>query len=123
MDDKFAFGLEGKGSSAGKESACNAGDPGSIPGLGDPLEEGMVTHSWILAWRVPMDRGAWRATVHGVTKSQTRLTKHTTTQEGEIKVHCLKGRCVHVWREEIWDDISICLCVLWPSSNKDYMID
>ena len=89
------------GSSAGKESACNAGDPGSSPGSGrfpgegighplqyswaslvaqivknlpamwdtwvkslgweDPLEEGMATHSNILAWRIPMDRGAWRA--------------------------------------------------------------
>ena len=37
-------------------------------GWGDPLEEGMVTHSSILAWRILMDRGAWWATVHGVTK-------------------------------------------------------
>ena len=37
----------------------------------DPLEEGMSTHSSILAWRIPMDRGAWWATVHGVAKSQT----------------------------------------------------
>ena len=37
----------------------------------DPLEEGMATHSSILAWRIPMDSGAWQATVHGVTKSQT----------------------------------------------------
>ena len=87
------------GSSAGKESACNAGDPCAIPGSGrspgegidyplqyswaslvaqmvknlptiwetwvrslgreDPLEEGMATHSSILAWRIPMDRRAW----------------------------------------------------------------
>ena len=99
------------GSSAGKESACNAGDPSSIPkpgnppgerlgyplqfscaslvaqrvknlptmwetwvrslGWKDPLEEGMTTHSNILAWRNPMDRGAWRATVHRGAKSQT----------------------------------------------------
>ena len=39
----------------------------------------MVTHSSILAWRIPMDRGAWQATVHGVTKSQTQLNKHTNT--------------------------------------------
>ena len=45
------------GSSAGKESACNAGDLGSIPGWEDPLEEGMATHSSILAWRIPVDRG------------------------------------------------------------------
>ena len=40
----------------------------------DPLEEGMATHSSILAWRIPVDRGAWRAAVDGVTKSQTRLS-------------------------------------------------
>ena len=40
-------------------------------GWKDPLEEGMATHSSILAWRIPTDRGAWRATVHGVTKSRT----------------------------------------------------
>ena len=37
----------------GKESACNAGDLGSIPGLEDPLEKGMAIHSSILAWRIP----------------------------------------------------------------------
>ena len=37
----------------------------------DPLEEGMATHSSILAWRIPTERGAWRATVHGVAKTQT----------------------------------------------------
>ena len=102
------------GSSFGKESTCNAGDPGSIPGLGrspgegigypiqysgaslvaqvvknlptvretwvrsqgweDPLKEGMATLSSILAWRIPRDRGAWQAIVHGVTKSQTQLS-------------------------------------------------
>ena len=91
------------GDSSGKESLCNAGDLGSIPGLGrspgggygnplqyssaslvaqmlknlpamqetwiqslgweDPLEEDMATHPSILAWRSPMDRGAWWATV------------------------------------------------------------
>ena len=94
-----------------KESACNAGGPGSIPGSGisageeigyplqdswaflvtqivknlpgmretwiqyqgweDPLEEGMAAHSKNLAWRIPMDRGAWQAAVHRVTKSRT----------------------------------------------------
>ena len=40
----------------------------------DPLEEGMTTHSSILAWGVPMDRGACQAIVHGVAKSWTRLS-------------------------------------------------
>ena len=39
----------------------------------DPLEEGMATHSSILAWENPMDRGAWWVTVHEVAKSQTQL--------------------------------------------------
>ena len=38
-------------------------------GQEDPLEEGMPTYSSILAWRIPMDRGAWRATVRGVAQS------------------------------------------------------
>ena len=41
-------------------------------GWEDPLEEGMATHSSILAWRIPMDRGTWQAIVHGVTKSRTQ---------------------------------------------------
>ena len=43
-------------------------------GWEDLLEEGMATHSSILAWRILMDRGAWWATVHGVAKSRTRLS-------------------------------------------------
>ena len=97
-------------SSVVKESACNAGDPGLIPGSGrssgeglgyqlqyswaslvaqmvknspeiqtwvqslvweDPMEEGMATHSSILAWRIPMDRGIWWATVQGRKESDT----------------------------------------------------
>ena len=54
--------------SAGKESACYAGDLGSIPGLGRSLEKGKDTHSSILAWRIP-----W-TTVHGVARSWTRLS-------------------------------------------------
>ena len=99
-------------SSAGKESACNVGDPSSIPGSGrapeegmgyplqyswvslvaqmvknlptmletwvrslgweDPLEEGMATYSHILAWRIPMDREVWWATVFGISESDTK---------------------------------------------------
>ena len=40
-------------------------------GREDPLKEVMAAHSSTLAWRIPMDRGAWRATVLGVSKSQT----------------------------------------------------
>ena len=111
---KRSLYLDFPGSSAGKESACNAKDPGLIswsgssPGKGisnllqyswaslvaqivknlpamwetwaqslgweDPLEEGLVNHSSILAWRILMDRGAWWATVHGVAKNWTLLS-------------------------------------------------
>ena len=43
-------------------------------GREDPLEKEMATHSSILAWRIPMDGGAWWATVHVVTKSQKQLS-------------------------------------------------
>ena len=46
------------GDSEGKESACNVGDPGSIPGK-IPLVKEMATHSSMLAWRIPRDKGAW----------------------------------------------------------------
>ena len=62
------------GGSDSKEFACIAGDLGSIPGWKDPLEKGMAIHSSILAWRTPMDRRAWQATVHGVAKSRTQLS-------------------------------------------------
>ena len=52
----------------------------------DSLEEGMETHSSILAWRIPMDRGAWRATVHRVTKSWTRLKRLSSSSSSHTKV-------------------------------------
>ena len=47
-------------------------------GWEDPLEEGMTIHSSILAWRIPMDRRAWWATVLGVAKGQTQLSDSPT---------------------------------------------
>ena len=44
-------------------------------GWEDPLEEGMATHSSIAAWRIPMNREAWQATVHGVAKSERHMTE------------------------------------------------
>jgi len=62
------------GDSDSNESAHNVGDPGSIPELERSLNEGTTTHSSILAWRIPMERGDLQATVHGVAKRQTRLS-------------------------------------------------
>ena len=64
----------------GEKSACNAGHTdvfdrwvGKIP-----QEEGMATHSSILAWEIYVDRGTWQALVHGDAKSQTRLKRLST---------------------------------------------
>ena len=57
--------------SDGRESACNAGDPGSIPGSGKSPGEGNGNLPQYSCLENPMDRGAWWATVHGVTNSQT----------------------------------------------------
>ena len=53
-------------------------------GWEDPLEEGMATHSTILAWRIPMDRGAWRATVRGVAESD--MTEGLSTEQHIIDI-------------------------------------
>ena len=60
--------------SDGKESACNAGDPGSIPGSGRSPGEGdggPLQYSCLEEFQYSMDRGTWWATVHAVPKSQT----------------------------------------------------
>ena len=62
------------GGSEDKTSACNAGDPGSIPGLGRSPGEGNGNPLQYSYLENPMDRGAWRAIVHGVAKSRTRLS-------------------------------------------------
>ena len=62
----------------GKEPSCRCTETQEtwVRSLGweDPLEEGIATHSSILAWRIPMDRGAWWVPVHGVTKNLARLS-------------------------------------------------
>ena len=59
---------------SGKESACNSGDTGSIPRSGRSPGEGHGNPLQYSGLGNPMDRGAWLATVHGVAKSQTRLS-------------------------------------------------
>ena len=62
------------GGSDSKESACNAGDLGSIPGLGRSPEEGNGYPLQYSCMENSMDRGAWQPTVHGVVKSRTQLS-------------------------------------------------
>ena len=65
------FSMGFPGGSDGKESACNAGDLGSIPGSGRSPGEVNGYPLQYSCLEIPMDRGAWPATVHGVAKSQT----------------------------------------------------
>ena len=65
--------------SDGKESACNVGDPGSTPGSGRSPGEGSGNALQYSCLENPVDCGAWQAKVHGVAKSQTRLSNFTFT--------------------------------------------
>ena len=68
--DKYYLLLLGfPGGSVSKESACNVGDLRLIPGLGRSPGGGHGNPLQRFAWRSPMDRGAWRDTVHGVAES------------------------------------------------------
>ena len=67
------------GGSDSKASACNAGDLGLIPGLGRSPGEGNGNPLQYSCLENPMDGGAWWATVHGVSKSWTRLSDFTFT--------------------------------------------
>ena len=74
------------GGSDGKEFARNAGDPGSILGLEDPLEKEMVTHTSIPAWEIPWAEEPGRLQSTGSPKSWTRLSDYTTTSGADEPV-------------------------------------
>ena len=75
------------GSSEVKASACNAGDPGSIPGSGRSSGEGNGNPLQYCCLGNPMDREAWWLTVHGVAKSQTWLSDFTFTFHSKLNMH------------------------------------
>jgi len=102
-------------------------------GWEDPLEKAMATHSSILAWENPMDRGAWR-TVHGVTKSQTRLSDNTTWLGKWRIYYCdsvlhLRSKKQEVLpglvgtenrKRHVWEPRQLILDVLCPLEPKNY---
>ena len=73
--------------SDGKEPACNAGDLGSIPGSRRPPGGGHGNPLQYACLENPMDRGAWRAPVHGVAKSRTRLSNTAQHSAFYAEVH------------------------------------
>ena len=74
MKKSLSIQTDVPGGSDGKESACNVGDPGSIPGLGRSPGEGNGYPLQYSCLENSMNRGAWWATVHGTAKSWTRLS-------------------------------------------------
>ena len=64
------------GGSDGKASACNEGDPGSIPGLGRSLEKEMAIHSSTLAWKIPWTEDPDRLSPWGLKDSDTTERLH-----------------------------------------------
>ena len=89
------------GGSDGKESTCNVETWVQSLCWEDPLEEGMATHSSILAWRIPMDREAWWATVHGAAESDTTKRLSTAQEWRELKVDTNLDCMLHSWRKAI----------------------
>ena len=73
-------------SSVGEESTCNSGDPGLIPGLGRSHGGRHSNPPVFLPWRIPMDRGAWWATVHGGHK-ELDSTGQLSTALNEQSLH------------------------------------
>ena len=98
------------GGSDGKESACNVGDPGSIPGEDDPLEKGMVTHSSILAWRIPWTEEPGGLQSRGVTELGT--TEQLTLSLSMVQLDFNLSHC-H------W--FSICFLLLLSHLLLDYL--
>ena len=83
------------GGSDGKASAYNAGDPGLIPGLGRSPGEGNGNPLQYSCLENLIDRGAWWAAVHGVTKNWTKLSNFTFNGETDIE-----NRLMDMRREE-----------------------
>ena len=84
--------------SEGKASACNVGDLGSIPGLGRSPGEGNGNPLQYSCLENPTDRGAWWATVYGVTKSQTQLSDFTS---------------LHIWPQIIFFFLCVCIYIYY----------
>ena len=82
----FNFTMSFPGGSVGKESTCNAGGLGSIPGLGRSPGEGNGNPLQYSCLENPTDGGTWWATVHGVAKSWTQLSDFTFNRASQVAV-------------------------------------
>ena len=103
------------GGSDGKESTCNMGDLGSVPGLGRSPGRGHGNPPPYPCLENPMDRGAWQAAVQMVTQSRTRLkwlsSSSNNTQNTSYSIENCTSRVQHWFR-------AVCLISPDPSRNK-----
>ena len=86
------------GGSVSKDSACNAGDLGSIPGSGRSSGEGHGNPLQYSCLENPMDGGAWQATVHGI----TRVEHNLTTKPNQTKYNNTWHWPGLFWEDYLW---------------------
>ena len=113
------------GGSDGKESACNSGDPGLIPGSGRSPGEGHGNPLQYSCLENSMDRGAWQAIVHGVTKSWAWLSLVLKTLESSLD--CKEIQPVHPKGDQSWvfigrTDVEAETPILWLPDAKSWLI-
>ena len=83
-------------SSVGKKSACSEGDLGSVPGLEDPLEEEMATHSSILAWKI-----SWTEEAGGLRSTGSQRVEHDWVTNTYLLTYLSK----YSWSSSSWSDV------------------
>ena len=105
------------GRSAGKESTCNAGDPGLTAGSGRSPGERIGYPLQYSCWRIPMDRGPWQATVHGVAKRHDWTAKNSTAQWVNTPFYTIS-----IYTKLIFSSF-YALCPLLLSSSSSFWIN
>ena len=108
------------GGSEDKASACNAGDPGSIPGLGRSPGEGNSNPLQYSCLENPVDRGALWATVHGVAKSRTRLNGCVFSQFVPHSPYCTVSTNPFSLSASVFLPISRLICTIFLDSLYIY---
>ena len=106
------------GGTRGGSAPASAGDirdTGLVPGSGRPLEEGVATHSSILAWRIPADRGVWQVIAHRVARILTQLKRYGYRLKSLDLIKDLRGSLFrdYIYTMKIY--ITIINCVIWTT--------
>ena len=123
MTNGFPDGLDSK------KSACNAGDVGSVPGLGRSPGEGNGIPLQSSCLKSPMDRGACRVTVHGVAKSQIGLSNQTTMNKDIVKLFvCLLVLCISFQNYSylfLSAVLGLCCCIqpVHPKGDQSWVLN